>query len=469
MKRNGWYGDSWRHSLSAKGISSTSHRYFQQAKTRPADFVVEPGVNPNKNELEGDVKDAVKDQKKDPLSPVTILARERAQEALDRRLSEKAKAQQPGQQLLAQVQQGDFSGLENFKDTSYSESDKRAIIAEVNKQAVELTEGGQKVPPNAQKLLTTTTKNQLNALRKQQLVEGRGVIRTLSAESFKGTVAGVEEGLRIGGEGFAENSADVRLRRARENAKIDEAKRLEGGDFPFVDISDNVFLGDGVGGIGSDADNGAFDFLSDPADETSPLSSAIVPNEKFKGPDFGAGGATQKSFSEKLSDQVEDLWSSRRALGEIDKAPLRKGEKAFRMGDREKLVEAINDQEFQIKQQESRWRLVDQTRQIVETSKNRQDLFESKPSSPFSMSMFGSKGQQIADETRKINEVKKMVKQGADEARARSTHLRGNLQRMDAITPPVTSLPDEDVRVFKKEFSFADLLKQRGTADEQTY
>jgi hypothetical protein len=460
--KKGWYGDNWRHSLAAKGIESKPNRYFQQAKIVPDATIDLRGREDN---LESQLKSADKKESKDPLSPVTLLSRARAERKLQELSREEALAKQPGQQILSQVKAGDFSQITNLSQAT--DAERRAIVAEANRQAVSLTQGGQDVPESVEAVLTKTTKSQLKAIRKEQLVSGRTAFQAASAESFAGTVGAVEAGAKKGFEGFLESSADVRLKRAREQEKLDEAQRLEKGKgFPFADISDNVFLGDGVGGIGSTDDDGAFDFLSGPAQETSPMSSAIVPKEKFKGPDFGAGSPEQKSFSEKLADQVEDLWSSRHNLGRVDKSPLSKGERAFRMGDREKLVEAINEQEFQTKQQESRWRLVDQTRSLVETSQNRQDIFEAKPSSPFSFSMLSSKGNHIADQTKKINDVKKHIKQGADESRARSARLRGHLARMDSTIPPVTSLPEEDVRVFKKEFSFADLLKQRGAADE---
>ena len=495
MKSPGWYGDSWRHSLAAKGVKSN---YFARRQRSP-DSVFMDLKNKKENEVK---KAALKNFREDFLKSQTdqqkLLRNVRGGDLSD--LSKALKSTQ------TEKKYGPISFISSDVDKSMelsqlSGAERSALTAEANRQAVDFAISGAEVPAELQSLISKSTKNRIQAIRKEQKIESRGALNTQARAIGKRGLEFGEEGVRAFGakgseaigavagaagvlsvdaltdqsgsitEGIARNDSKFKnaTNTLQERSSIFETTDRSEGRFPSTGISasSNVFLGDNEGGIGKDSDNGAFDFLSDATDQTSPLSSAIVPREKFRGVDFGMDDS-QQTYAESISNQVESLWSAKSELGRVDKSPLKKGEKAFKLGDREKLIEAINDQEFQIKQQESRWNLVNQTKRQVESSENHRSLFEKK-SGAFSSSMFGgSAGRKIADETKKINEVTKVVKQGSDEARARSQVLRGNLQRLDATVPFDDTVPSDDVKLFKKEFSVADLMKdKRGPVDER--
>lgn len=451
MVGKGWHKEPWRHGLSAKGIktgNSNKQGYFQP---QGADVTITKNTSPTLAEK----RQQIQNQQKAGLSPTTALGRLRAERQIKQLQAQDIREQRTGVQELRKVQAGDFSTIQSsLGQSGVSEAERRAITAEANRQAVQLAQAGLDVPESLESELTSTTQAQLKAIKDDLARAQEGAftrtVRTVGLEAVKGLE---QKSRRTEGE--------VRQQQAEEQLKIERADKVlnnADGAFPFADLGSNVFLGDGINGIGKEKDDGAFDFISQPTSETSPLSSSIVPQEKFKGIDFGMDDK-QLSFSENLANQVESLWSSRDKLGKIDVKPLDKGNAAFLEGNREKLIESINDQEFQIKQQESRWKLVDQTRQQVESSTNRESIFNDKVDSPFSFSMFSNGGDKIADETEKINDVKRSIKQGADEARARAANLRGKLQRLDSTVPPEESLPEEKVTVFQDSPSLFDGLK----------
>jgi hypothetical protein len=471
MVGKGWHKEPWRHSLAAKGVPTgpaIKPGYFQQQDF--ADVSVKPKEDfsfagqRRKPAVDDAPPSSSRKQKGrgDPLSPETIERKIKAESRIKRFQEEQAKEGRAGTQALRAAQSGDFTNVKQaLASPDVSDAEKTALRSELNRQAVQLTQAGLDVPESVEAELTAPTKTQIKAIKEQQDRAAESGFARTTREVGRRALEGAEKKAR-------RTEGEVLSEQAAEKKRIEAARKElegEGGPFPFASLGDNVFLGDGEKGIGSDEDNGSFDFITDPTVKTSPLSSAVVPQEKFAGVDFGMGNK-EKPFSEKLAEEVESLWSARRELGKVDRSPLQKGEMAFKQGDREKLIEAINEQEFQIKQQESRWKLVEQTRQLVESSQNRQLVFSDKATSMFSFGMFSSGADKLADETRKINKVKESVKQGADEARARSANLRGKLQRLDSTVPPEESLPKEEVTVFKQPISFSEtfgeLFKNNG-------
>ncbi|MBR9700898.1 hypothetical protein GOV11_03470 [Candidatus Woesearchaeota archaeon] len=504
MIGKGWYNESWRHSLSAKGVKTNSpHKYMQQAidfskasgsgaqkVSKPINPVVAPErqVDPivellglgrsNDTRIQEEIRtgrlsqqraldaraerSGLADVRRGILSvPQRTTRRDIVRGALEEEgsVSEKAAGVVRALRTISPV--GAVDAIRNDLRSKGIPEDRidaevGAIRAELFKQAVQRAQVGQDIDGDVLKTLTSSQKKEVAAIQKERALDTAGAGSRFARELGRDAVMGVEETLTdlpgaVGG---------LLLEKVKDRPDIASIKAGEEKIKDIISLEDtNIFLGGDGGEFGQNGTAGSFNFFpSVISDEpTSAISSGIVPKEKFVGPDFGLDSGSPKSFGERIADQVEQLYDARDDLGKIDTKPLSKGKTAFDKGDREKLIEAINEQEFQVKQQESRWNLVDQVRNLVETNENRESKFNDKSKSPFSLGMFSNSGNKLADETKKITKVKEKVKDGADKARSRSSELRGMLRRMDSTIEPKTSLPEGEVKVFDQHQGFIDL------------
>jgi hypothetical protein len=133
-------------------------------------------------------------------------------------------------------------------------------------------------------------------------------------------------------------------------------------------------------------------------------------------------------YDEKVKKEVNALYRAKGELGKVDVKPFEDARKAYREGNREKLIKALNEQEFQVQQQNSRWKLADQTRSLVESQENREGALDDDSV----WSFISGAGGKLADQTRKIHEVRRDIKTGYDKAQQRSIIMRKMLERMNA-------------------------------------
>lgn len=353
------------------------------------------------------------------------------------RLEKEEKARQELDEILARIRSGDLQVLGDIQNLSPSE--RLAAQAALNEQAVQNAQAGLPVSNEVRAKLSPLVQRQVAAIEKEQRIAGRGAVARTAAALGERAAVGTEEFL---GGAAAEGGAFV-LEGAGPSGATSEGGRRELAS--VAPRFENVLLGDGVDGIGKKKDDGKLNFFSE-LDGAASLSDNIVPKTKPRPIDFGMERAAE-SVAKNVQSEVDSLFNARFELGKTDLGSYKKGEKAFKEGRREKLVEAINDMEFEVEQQRNRWNIVEQTRARVESPSTRVSVMQESKG----FSLFGSRGgQQVADMTKKINQTKQQIKQGADEAKSRSAVLRRKLQQLDAVTPPMLELPEKETKVFEK-------------------
>jgi hypothetical protein len=218
---------------------------------------------------------------------------------------------------------------------------------------------------------------------------------------------------------------------------------------------DNVVFGDQEDSeLGKQRFRGSLNPLSGSPDTDFKLSDAVVPKGKLK----VITDDSKLPFADAIEREVDSIFSNRHALAKTDTKDFKNGLKAFEKGDREGLIKALSGLEFQVEQQRDRWGLIEQTRSKVESPENQRSVM-AKAKGGFGFFGDGA-GKTLAEETRKVNEVRRVVKESADVTKARAENLRAKLRRLDATVPRESSLPSEDAVVFSE-------LKQRRSGLEE--
>jgi hypothetical protein len=161
-------------------------------------------------------------------------------------------------------------------------------------------------------------------------------------------------------------------------------------------------------------------------------------------------------YAEAISAQrdLDTLFENKDALAKVDLSGYNKGEKAFRKGDREMLLDAITELDAQhMKLQDRMWHVeavrgnmlhketMDQT--IAMASEDGEKIMPNF--------LFGSGGgNAIVKQTRKVNQIKEAIKKSSNEVAGRLAMLRNKLKRMDATVPPQAPVPEAPVKVFRQ-------------------
>jgi hypothetical protein len=151
----------------------------------------------------------------------------------------------------------------------------------------------------------------------------------------------------------------------------------------------------------------------------------------------------KRSFADAVDVQVNQLYSSRDRLAEVDLEPFKWGTKAFETGDREGVIKAITELKREEDKIANRWALVDQTNKNVSSLNNHAALFE-EPSTDNLVFQSGRGADRLADQTQKVEDVFKRLKDSNDKVFARRRMLQYRLQRLDANILPEQGAPDFD-------------------------
>jgi hypothetical protein len=151
---------------------------------------------------------------------------------------------------------------------------------------------------------------------------------------------------------------------------------------------------------------------------------------------------------------VNGWFSAKDDLAKVDVSSFEKGRSAFKSGDREKLISSINSLEAQEQKLRDRWAQVEQTRSVMLNPNTRAASLRKEDDSFFSgtnmLFKSSSGGSKIAEETEKLNEVKRAIKDSANQVYARRVKLQYDLRRMDASVPVETGAPQK-TRVFEED------------------
>lgn len=463
MRKNGWYGDSWRHGLAAQGVKTRPvmkpsnylmKKYFAAPNEEELSFIDAVSRTSGTGGTGGaganvrivDIPEARTKKEDAPditetlfggVIPSTriVLEEEKAKKMLENFKKQEAVDKTLFGILKADFQEGDFSEIEQMNELNAVQ--KRALQQILSQQALQQVQSGLDVPQDVIERLPPVIQSQINAIQKQQAIETESTSKRLTKRALVEGAAGVEEA-------FAEGLETIDI-------GGDASKSFVRG---ATDFRTNPIIGNQEDEeLGKQFAEGAFNpFANDFGGELSqPLSETFTPKTKIAPIDFGLGRTPDKKQVERVQEEVDSLFNARNDLGKVSDSGFQKGKSAFNRGDREALLDAINEIDFEVEKQRNRWDMVEQARSIVTSPSNRQAIMNDTKS--FSLWSSGG-GKKIADQTDKINEVKQSIKKGADKARARSFNLRQKLMRLDTQVEPEQSLPKNKIDVFGDRSAF---------------
>jgi len=459
--RNGWYKESFRHSLAARGISTSKYqKYYQKKKTSkfkeigPPDFRELP-VPSQVSPVTG--RDGGRG-----LSPGRAARTIREERVLEQEAAKKTKADRPVSRILEQVEANRFSSANAvLKDPSklgISDEVERAqaveaIQAALNAKAVSLASSGVPLSKALEDSLDPNfiadIRNVQSAVKKQEDLDREGPLKTLFKETVPGAIGSALETPFVGLREAAKAGENPELQQSLLSNIDNEVPR--GAGEIDTDLADNPFRTTNV--LVGNEEDGQLSVLQEPIPKLS---------NNFNFADgASAGNPVLQSAKERgvtaadlVDKQVQELYDAKSVLAKTDLKPFDEGTKAFQNGDREGLIRSINELQREEQKLRDRFTLVNVTGDSVVSRPNHDAAFDKK-SDNFLMNVMGNGGDRIAEQTRKINEVRENILNANNQVFARRRQLEFRLKRLDASIPPETDIPSEVTR-FKKGTSFGN-------------
>jgi len=474
MYRRGWFNDSHRHYLAAKGIKT--NRYFAEL-AQPTQAPVAPTAAPpvmltkNINIRSGAPSKGQPDRE--------IGGRVRSEKSVREKLGEEGRLRADSELEIKKRGEAGYSKVIATKDPVLLRKELiaqnqllgqgddvkttnriRALQAKLGEIEFERARAGMPVNTSG---LSPAAKQDLEQFAKAKNLQDATKEPTSVFGQFMqglGERAATEFG-RTGRE--AELIQAKRLEQAdateefmRERARID-AQGLTGWENnPIVqDTRYEPFYGAfnpfEMGEMGLDKKTGRRG-NGEKMDVTTPLKDRSV--FKFDSSFSGSAGNADMPWTglgvDGTKKAVAEVHAARRELASADKSAFQRGKIAFQRGDREDLVNAIVDLSSQADKLDEMQMMV----QGVEGNVTSQEHIaktilqdQGWMSSPFG----GSRARELADEAAKIAETKAEIRKQINEVKGRRDNLKEKLNRMNASLPPETLQTEGIVEVFRED------------------
>lgn len=477
MRANGWYRESFRHSLAARGVIT---KRYMATKAAPR-VIPESRLTKAVGSAEKGLQTQIRSER---IAEADIEARSPEQQALD--LIKRGQATDIQKELLSKT--GKKETFKQLERQGQRRQHKDSIFQKGLGKTEELTaKFRRKIAREEDIVLTDLEQAEVAAIAEKAVEDSlKGVpvsertkevlkkFKTLpAARNALQQLTVAEEAERREREGFVAKE----LRQAEEQTLIDLANapaeaadvagrgvvgagrgilettreglrgtKFQGGEGPGVrqkiDAFGNTsFVGTNVA-IGNEEDG----LLRPIQEPLPPLSSgfdeALAVSERTRSSNM-LFKKRQKNFSDLVDDQVNQLYTSKDKLSKVDLEPFKWGTKAFESGDREGVIKAISELKREEDKIASRWALVDQTNKNITSVNNHQSLFQD-PGTDNIVLQSGKGANRLAEQTEKIEEVFKGMKDSNDKVFARRRMLQFRLQRMDANVLPEQGAPDFD-------------------------
>jgi hypothetical protein len=171
-----------------------------------------------------------------------------------------------------------------------------------------------------------------------------------------------------------------------------------------------------------------------------------------------------KTPNEAVADEVDELYAARERMAEINLKPYEEGMKAFAKGDRESMIKAITALDAEENRLLDNFRLVEQTRSIVLSPRYRAAAYLEDDG--FASVFSGGGGAMLAERTKKVNDVKRLIAERKHEVDTRKGLLKYKLHKMDAVVPADYSQPGKKIDVIAPKgvgsIQIPDQLKPNG-------
>lgn len=471
--RPGWRGDSFRHSLAAKGVR-TNHSYYAKRSASERQLM-NLGVNPAEASL--DVRPPYADARQDryredfgepdpmdaPRSPEDPFERRMRDAALTSMEERNVRSARRYEEALRQAQSGaDISAaiemIRNPNDARWADelttqglkkgvrvpvpAKIEALKAALNARALQLAQSGVPIDKELASVVAPSVLQRANTIQKyRELAERRefeSPLRKQMREELTPAVAAAVvaapgESIVQGGQAFFGKD---------ENATIEDfdaaSARLKRSAF----VKDNAAIG-----WEEQASNGVF---------------GEIEGTRFRSTwDFASGGQGvnpvmnkgQSTKADLVSDRVNSLYGEKQRYSEVDLSPFEQGMNFFNKGDREGLIKSKLELEKQEAVLKNRNKFIDQMMADMNSKENYADAFASGDSSNFFLG--GSKGaEKLNEQAKKLHEVKLEVAQSYSKAFTRRRLLQQALIRLDSQIPPEVDVPREMPRTVSKETGF---------------
>lgn len=484
MTRQGWFKDSYRHALAAKGVKTSKYKHNNKVRLQtvsrgqdtsgaqdlpPVNIVPERLTSQaeiNKRigrDIAREVKLGLQAEGRSDVSlpgPAAIRQREQTEEAIV-----ESRIKRPLFDMLDRVEAGDFSGILNpdgslkgqyanltgadqlrLKDAIFAGArqyaDRGANLKEIAGATDSLTQT-QKEILERQSRLVRTGSIETPAGRAGDFAKSVGLDALEGAEGGVRKVAGgverqFESGLKNAKTELLRREPSALEKREKEVAELAERRRLEKKE--------------------QELERGVL----------NPLGI-----EFFGGEQAVDGIKKHVPDALKAEMEVNELYNSKDRLSKVDVSSYRDGERAFKEGDRPKLVESINKLEAENAKLKDRWHITQKVRSVVVSNKNidQSTVLENYGmEKPLPNALFGGgAGDKLADQTRKISEVEREIKDSSNKLTSRIGLLRQKLRRMNAATPPETTVPEKITVIESNGAGFGSLSKMLDSAKGSVY
>jgi hypothetical protein len=443
----GWYNDSYRHSLAAKGIrTSFSKKYSFQTKAEMeqlaqvdrvaqaamADWNLGAEVNRARlEEMEADVK-----ERRSPFSLGSRAQEERTEEIMGR-----AKVLGPFQQKLGRIESGVFDKAEirelaKDKNPERQASLKRSAYVGLMSRA----ESGQSLDYGVMALLN-------NAQRKQ--------IEQASRYAKTGQTAGRIKRAEEAIVGAGETVGLIGLETAGAGLKRGVQEMMKRGETPEEKLSrlqKERSAREGLKELEEEEEYGALSF-----GRISGLDQLIAERQAKKaaaGPSKDELEAELYPISNQVRAQVKSFWNHKENLAIVDMSAFKQGEKAFVNGDREGLADSIMDLEKEDMKLKDRWHLLQKTRGLVLSDDNRNEtIARSSDNKNIIFDSFGGGAKELIDQTQKMAVMEKKIVEKSNLLNARIGHLKAKMRRLEALKPLIDEYPNKPIQLFGKSRS----------------
>lgn len=497
MVRAGWFGESHRHSLAARGIATRyKNRYYglKEPEVRSKDVVVEPITKKKKMKAAPKAPKTVTPSEMRGKGAALIRSAEAAATghrfgALGRSAEEERRARvaieglveqaRPIVHIVDQARKGQLgealllmTGKRYRVDPKTGEpflkGGKRVIIrAEAStdeldaihqvfeERALGLAKQGLPIPDKIVSTLSPEARAKIDTIKagleREEESPLRAAFRKKGEDAAIGALQGVEAipgavaeeatalaksaaGAEAAGLGF--------LERAREEASQEGGREGFAGTLAMADsFGSTPFMEtNALFGSHTDGDHP----LNLIPDDVPSLKSGFDDIPKLSDSFFGSDKV--ESVAQRTSRKVDSWLDVSDGASDVDVSGFDRGNDAFDRGDREGLISAITSLQSQESKVRDRWQLVEQTHAQVLASQNKESAFDVDDGGNFFLG-FGSGAGQLVEQTEKLNKVKEQLKGANDRVFSRRKMLQFKLQRMDAHVPSETDVPD-DVQVF---------------------
>ena len=456
---SGWFRDSYKHSLAARGIRSYNSRKYRADAVSKVDFEFFKPVVPVK-----ELKESVKKKEETKgnifdlnVTPAVIEKRRKDAERLAAEAATEQRSLRPVSLAIEAVKAGSYTAVlqilkpqfdkatgnsyildETGKKVTVTSADQEAAKAALQERALVLVNARMPVPTeiqdNLDKDFISHLKTIKEAKRREDETPFRKVLREKMQAATVGAVAGAAD---APGEGlaFAKEGWDY-LGHEQDFAGVGtQFGRLSSNDSPLK--KNSVLAGHEEDGLANPLrwmDNEQVPRLDQTWGFLGNVENPVM-----------SGTKRSELASKAVSDQVDSLYESKDKLAETDLSKYDEGVQAFKKGDREELIKSIAELESEENKLKDRWTIIGETHRNILSSNNQQSVFH-KSGSNFALDNKNG-ADKIADQTEKLARVRADVLKAMNKTYTRRALLQGDLTRLNANMVPDKGAPSNVKRL----------------------